>query len=268
MVFGNVETLSFNGLAWTAADWRHMGGALPCCTKLKSLSLFEMGMDDAAMIALCGDLGSGAAPALTTLDLGSNQIGGKGLGCLGDVLARGALPALKQLALANNPASEAFQQAVERACKDRWLDGEFFVEHLSDARVLGCGGLGWGDEEVRKLAAALAHAHAQGIGLEVETLHLHGNGRIGDEGLGYLCDVLERGVMEKLEKLGLSGNKIGSEGLVRLGDVLAKGGAAALKEVGLEGNPAGEATVQALQGALRDRATFAAVQNVYLPRLR
>ena len=90
----------------------------------------------------------------------------------------------------------------------------------------------------------------------------------GDEGLGYLCDVLERGVMEKLEKLGLSGNKIGSEGLVRLGDVLAKGGAAALKEVGLEGNPAGEATVQALQGALRDRATFAAVQNVYLPRLR
>ena len=70
------------------------------------------------------------------------------------------------------------------------------------------------------------------------------------------------------QKLGLSGNKIGSEGLVRLGDVLAKGGAAALKEVGLEGNPAGEATVQALQGALRDRATFAAVQNVYLPRLR
>ena len=119
---------------------------------------------------------------------------------------------------------------MERACKDRWLDGEFFVEHLSDARVLGCGGLGWGDEEVRKLAAALAHAHAQGIGLEVETLHLHGNGRIGDEGLGYLCDVLERGVMEKLEKLGLSGNKIGSEGLVRLGDVLAKGGAAALNE--------------------------------------
>ena len=46
------------------------------------------------------------------------------------------------------------------------------------------------------------------------------------------------------------------------------GGAAALKGVGLEGNPAGEATVQALQGALRDRATFAAVQNVYLPRLR
>ena len=182
-------------------------------------------------------------------------------------LARGALPALKQLALANNPASEAFQQAVERACKDRWLDGEFFVEHLSDARVLGCGGLGWGDEEVRKLAAALAHAHAQGIprGGDVALAREWEDRR---RGLGYLCDVLERGVMEKLEKLGLSGNKIGSEGLVRLGDVLAKGGAAALKEVGLEGNPAGEATVQALQGALRDRATFAAVQNVYLPRLR
>mgnify|MGYP003307582343 CR=1 FL=1 len=54
-----MEALAYTKLEWTSADWRHMGGALPCCTKLKSLSLFEMSMDDAAMIALCGDLGSG-----------------------------------------------------------------------------------------------------------------------------------------------------------------------------------------------------------------
>ena len=31
-----VEKLEFKKLAWTAADWRHLGGALGCCTKLRS----------------------------------------------------------------------------------------------------------------------------------------------------------------------------------------------------------------------------------------
>ena len=84
-----VEELKFTNLVWTAADWRHMGGALACCTKLRELKLEEMGADDAAMAAFGGALGSGAAPALKTLDL------------------------------EYNPASDAAQQAVQDALKNR-----------------------------------------------------------------------------------------------------------------------------------------------------
>ena len=135
--------------AWTAADWRHLGGALACCTKLRRLNLYEMGADDAAMAALGGALGSGAmpaleqlslmfneigdegvrhladalargaTPALKKLDLSGNKIGDEGMRHLGDALARGAAPALKELYLDGNPASYAAQQAVEDALKQR-----------------------------------------------------------------------------------------------------------------------------------------------------
>ena len=56
---------------------------------------------------------------------------------------------------------------VEYALKHRYLpeqllDGAFLVAHLADAKALDCGGLGWGHEEARRLAAALEHATAQG----------------------------------------------------------------------------------------------------------
>ena len=38
---------------------------------------------------------------------------------LGDAFARGAAPALKELSLRNNPASDAAQQAVQDALKKR-----------------------------------------------------------------------------------------------------------------------------------------------------
>ena len=114
-----VEELKFKKLAWTAADWRHLGGALACCPKLRELHLWDMGADDAAMAALGGALVSGAAPALEKLNLRGNKIGDEGLRHLGDALARGAAPALKELYLRNNPASDAAQQAVQDALKKR-----------------------------------------------------------------------------------------------------------------------------------------------------
>ena len=78
-----------------------------------------MGADDAAMAAFCGELGSGAAPALETLYLSSNKIGDEGVRHLGDALARGAAPALKTLDLRLNPASDAAKQAVQDALKNR-----------------------------------------------------------------------------------------------------------------------------------------------------
>ena len=74
-LLAGVEKLEFRNLAWTAADWRHMGGALACCTKLRWMNLTNMSGDDAAMAAFGGALGSGAAPALERLDLGYNNVG-------------------------------------------------------------------------------------------------------------------------------------------------------------------------------------------------
>ena len=108
-----VEELEFRQLAWTAADWRHMGGALACCPKLRRLDLKSMGADDAAMAAFGGALGRGAAPALEELSLGGNQIGDEGLRHLGDALARGAAPALEELNLCGNPANGAAKKAVQ-----------------------------------------------------------------------------------------------------------------------------------------------------------
>ena len=148
-LLAGVERLNFRELAWTAADWRHIGGALACCTKLQELELKEMGADDASMAAVFGALVSGAAPALERLclwkneigdegvrhlgdalergaapalkglDLGSNKIGDEGMRHLGDALARGAAPALKRLELFRNPASDAARKAVEDALKKR-----------------------------------------------------------------------------------------------------------------------------------------------------
>ena len=118
-LLAGVEELKFTQLAWTAADWRHMGGALACCPKLRELNLFNMGADDAAMAAFGGALVSGAAPALKELYLHDNKIGDEGVRHLGDALARGAAPALESLDLDDNPASDAAKKAVEDALKKR-----------------------------------------------------------------------------------------------------------------------------------------------------
>ena len=143
-LLAGVEELEFAKLAWTAADWRHMGGALACCTKLRKLQLdgwARTGADDAAMAAraraapaLKARTTRGAPPgrrprarrgARARTSAGShwrdratsatpsraarrprsrrstsdNKIGDEGMRHLGDALARGAAPALKELNL-------------------------------------------------------------------------------------------------------------------------------------------------------------------------
>ena len=118
-LLADVEKLEFTQLAWTAADWRHMGGALACCTKLggctscswartmrrwrrsaarsaaarrprSSLSLNGNQIGDEEMRHLADALARGAAPARSTLYLESNKIGDDGMRHLGDALARAA----------------------------------------------------------------------------------------------------------------------------------------------------------------------------------
>ena len=118
-----------HGLAWTAADWRHLGGALACCTKLRVLYLTDMGAGDAAMAAARfggararaasrrgarararRGLARGAVPALWRLCLRNNKIGDEGMRHLGDALARGAAPALT-VATARRAAIAALEDA-------------------------------------------------------------------------------------------------------------------------------------------------------------
>ena len=143
------EELVFTKLVWTLTDWRHLGGTLACCPKLRYLSTMEMGLDDAAMAAFYGELGRGAAPALEHLDLTKNKIGDEGVRHLGDALARGAAPALRVLEIYLNKIGD------KGAC------------HLGDAFMRGATPAfetlksAWnviGDEGARRLSEGLATA--------------------------------------------------------------------------------------------------------------
>ena len=56
---------------------------------------------------------------LEYLNLSNNNIGDQGLRHLSEAFARGAAPALEWLVLDGNPASDAAQQAVRDALKNR-----------------------------------------------------------------------------------------------------------------------------------------------------
>ena len=195
---------------------------------------------------------AGASPALKLLFLNNNKIGGEGLRHLAKALARDGAPALRGgISLQGNPGNK---RVVEYALKHRYLpeqllDGAFLVAHLADAKALDCGGLGWGHEEARRLAAALEHATAQGALKSLEVLDLSSN-EIGDEGLRHLSDALARGAAPALKDLTVWGNKIGDEGIRHLADALVRGAAPALEELYLERNQIGDEGVRHLGDAL------------------
>jgi Ran GTPase-activating protein (RanGAP) involved in mRNA processing and transport len=202
-LLADVKELSFSNLAWTAADWRHLGGALACCTKLRRLYLKSMGADDAGMAAFGGALGSGAAPALVLLSLTNNKIGDEEMRHLADALARGAAPALERLYLESNKIGD---------------DG---MRHLGDALARGAApalealyliGNSIGVEGARHLADALARGAAPAL----EELWLNQN-EIGDEGLRHLGDALARGAAPALGMLNLMRNPASdaAKGVVR-----------------------------------------------------
>ena len=159
---------------------------------------------------------------------------------------------IKELYVGGNPASETAQQAVQKALKDRYLDGAFLVSHLADVEMLMCGGLGWGDEEASRLAVALEHASEQGVLKDLTGLDLSNN-KIGDEGMRHLADAFTRGAAPALKTLNLYANKIGDEGMRPLGDALARGGAPALEMIVLVGNSVSGAAQQEFANACKDR---------------
>ena len=192
-----VEKLTFTKLkGWTAADWRHMGGALACCPKLRVLKLNDMGADDAAMAAFGGALGSGAAPALEELVLYSNQIGDEGARHLGDALARGAAPALvgaqahqrqdlpRGAPPGRRPRSRgardghgASRRSAEGRAQGKWTSTAPSSSRTSRTRGAELQDLSWGGRGAPAMAA-LESARSQGAPA-LKTLYLWGN-KIGD----------------------------------------------------------------------------------------
>ena len=83
------------------------------------LNLGSNQIGDEGMRHLGDALARGAAPALKELSLFNNKIGKEGARHLGDALARGAAPALETLGLQDNPASAWAQQAAKNVLKNR-----------------------------------------------------------------------------------------------------------------------------------------------------
>ena len=61
----------------------------------------------------------GALPSLVAIYLRDNKIRDEGMRYLSDALARGAAPALEEIGLSNNPASDAAKQAVKDMLEKR-----------------------------------------------------------------------------------------------------------------------------------------------------
>ena len=132
------------------------------------------------------------------LRLDNNKIADAGLTAFAKAVESGALARCTLINLYNNQASDEAKKSVQRALKDRWLDGDFIVKNLSDVQSLDCSELGWGDAEMLKLASAIEHAHASGALPKLKELHLNHN-QIGDVGMQALAGAVSKGALDKLE---------------------------------------------------------------------
>ena len=88
-------------------------------------------------------------------------------------------------------------------CIPQYKEG--FLRLMAKEGLLGFFKCGWGDAEVRELAAALAYAHAAGATTQAEFLDLGGN-KLTDASVPVLVELLASGAVPKLEVLGVSGN--------------------------------------------------------------
>ena len=85
----------------------------------QELSLYVNKIGDAGLTALAKAVESGALPQLETLLLSRNEIGDIGISALASACASGALAQLTSIAVFGNPASEAAQQVVQDAIRNR-----------------------------------------------------------------------------------------------------------------------------------------------------
>ena len=75
-----------------------------------------------------------------------------------------------------------------------------FLDEMSGAKVLAYQFLGWGDEQLTSLSAALVYAHDHGALEKCEGLYLGGNA-FGEPGMRSLSEALAKGALPKLRRL-------------------------------------------------------------------
>ena len=125
-----------------------------------------------------------------------------------------------------------------------------FTEEMAVATELRYYSLGWGDEQLESLAAALTFAHAKGGLRKVKKLFLGGNKEIGDDGVRALARALAGGALPSLEELNLFNNRIGDIGASALADAAAGGALREVRRLRLDNNKIGTAGVAALATAI------------------
>ena len=160
-------------------------GALPQCTSIElsgnpaSLESKHAVKDALKRRWLDGEFLAAHFNEATSLDMSGMEWGDAEMTKLAAALiychAKGALARCTLIDLSNNPASDESKKSVQRALKDRWLDGDFIIKNLSDVQSLNCSGLGWGDAEMLKLASAIEHAHASGALPKCTDIGMFGN---------------------------------------------------------------------------------------------
>ncbi|CAK0835981.1 unnamed protein product [Prorocentrum cordatum] len=123
-----------------------------------------------------------------------------------------------------------------------------FAQRFESAEWLYYMDLGWGDEEVRQMAAVLASVALP----RLQSLDLSGN-NVGDEGAAALAAALRApGALPSLQKLDLRSNNVGDEGAAALAAALrAPGALPRLQELDLSHNRVGDEGAAALAAALR-----------------
>ena len=144
-------------------------GALTQCSLL---SLAGSQITDEGMKTLASALANGALKHCTALSLACNQISDEGLKEFASAIAGGASAPCRVIELYGNPASQEAKRSVQRALKDRWLDGNFLANNLTDAQELDCSDLGWCDDEMTKLAFALTHCQSIGALASISYINL------------------------------------------------------------------------------------------------
>ena len=153
--------------------------------RLLQLYLGTNGLGDAAMQALCGGLGRGAAPSLRVLGLADNKFGPAGAEALAAALGRGAMPKLAALHLQGNPIGNKGVAALAAPLRK--------MPALNHLFLVSCE---IGDEGVASLVDNLGKDDFKALTM----LWLDGN-KITDAGCAKLVAALNAGALPAIKDL-------------------------------------------------------------------
>ena len=118
-----------------------------------------------------------------------------------------------------------------------------FETEMEQADELFYVGMKWSDADGVALVGALRAAHERGGLQKLVRLNLTGN-TMGDETAAALASLLEAGAMPKLKTLHLRRNQIGEAGMAALASAVRGGALPSCKRIDLGGNPGSAAPVE------------------------